>query len=1749
MKRIMFLLAVMLVCFANLQGAIYEYYNFSQAITTYTPFTGIAVTSILGDDMLSEAIPIGFTFPYGTEAYTEVKIDSNGHICLGIAQQWSNLTNNLSAAATVSNLAPLWDDTSLEGGTCQYLTDGTAPNRIFRIQYENLRWYYWEENLFNFQIWMHENGKIEFIYGSSTGIPTSASASIGINMIPGGVNNFYSVTPGTPATASFTTENGSITTFPGNGEKYIFDIIPPVPNDMAAMTITGNTTPSEGTPSVYGVSVRNAGTAAQSNYEVRIMSGTNVLATTAGPAIAPGIIQNVQVSWTPQTTGPMAIYGNVLLAGDENPQNNSTSPINVNVMGAGTLAVTVGSGDELANIPVNMFWRNSLFETIYLASEMNIAGLITGLAFYNNFETNLPGKPTKIWLGTTGQSDLSTGWILSTQLTLVYDGNIDYPSGQNTILIPFSTPFIYAGGNLVLMANRPMDTTYFSSLDQFASQTVGENRSLDVYSDMEEYIPASPPANATLSGLFPKTTFYLTSSGPNPTFAVSPSSMNYGTVLMNNQVSQLFSIVNTGGGTLTISSITLDGSPYFTLSNVPPLPVTLGSMQPIQFTNIYFPLAAGTHTGTITITDNLTRTVHTIPLTATCIDPNIYTSPYLQNFDNVAIPSMPADWSRLITPNGTGATVMTTASEAHSTPNSAALYNAWNNTTDIFLIAPPLAPVLNLNNMRVKFWARGMTNSSVDVGIISDITDPASYISVSNVTLTSVWAEYVINLAPYAGTGRRVAIKHGNTNWGDNILIDDVTIETNPQNDLAAISVTGNVTPSVGMVTNYSISVYNWGTNAQTNYTVKLFKEGDIEVASTAGTQINPGSTASFTLSWTPDTAGNSYIYGKVVLTGDENTLNDQTLNLSVVVQPAGTMVVTIGDGSETGMMPVNMFYMNSLFETIYLSTELNFLGMITGVSFYNNFITDLPSMPTNIWLGTTTEQNLEAAWIPSTQLTSVFSGNVNYPAGENLITISFPAPFLYLQDNLVMMVERPMDAQYYNWSDVFYTQTIGTNRSRDVWDDMTDFDPASPPDFATISGMFPKTSFLAIPGGVGHLTGTVYGVGNQPLSNATVQIVGGYQTTTNAQGSYLIQNLIADDYQVSCSHFGYISQTVNVTIPEDSTVTQNFNLQQMPMVNVTGTIVGSDAPTVGLAGATITLTGYENYQGTTNAQGVFTILNVYANQAYQYSASALGYQVLTGTINVGAANHDMGTVTLSEIAYTPRSVTATVVANPAAVNVTWLAPDPSTVDVDQSFEGTTFPPTDWSRIVTNNGPANTVGVFPTWCRVGTITSGTTTITPSDGAWQTGFWWDYNHQDEWLISPAFNCPQGATLIFDTYCFYGSINDDHYYVKISNNNGTTWNVLWDASTLTGGWNAYQVPVEIELSAYIGQQVKVAWHADDPNASSDGMWYNWFIDNVEVSNQTSTIRFPAESLTLRTAGKDRNAPQPVFTTAPISKATDAISLGSDNISVPVPQTRPGRDRHRSLQGYKVWRLLNGQEQNEQTWVLLTPTLITDLNYSDTETPSLPAGTYKWAVKAIYTNNVLSLSAFSNPITLGNIIVGTLTGVIRTGNNTPIQGAVIQAGTSTATSNSSGVYSMQVATGTYAVTCSATGYQTVTHENVVIMENQTTIHNFIMTVGINEEVLITRTALKGNYPNPFNPETTITFDTKGVQPVRIEIYNLKGQLIRTLVNEVKGNGHHTVVWNGRDEYGKAVASGIYQYRMQSGEYTANRRMLLLK
>lgn len=90
---------------------------------------------------------------------------------------------------------------------------------------------------------------------------------------------------------------------------------------------------------------------------------------------------------------------------------------------------------------------------------------------------------------------------------------------------------------------------------------------------------------------------------------------------------------------------------------------------------------------------------------------------------------------------------------------------------------------------------------------------------------------------------------------------------------------------------------------------------------------------------------------------------------------------------------------------------------------------------------------------------------------------------------------------------------------------------------------------------------------------------------------------------------------------------------------------------------------------------------------------------------------------------------------------------------------------------------------------------------------------------------------------------------------------------------------------------------------------------------------------------------------------------------------------------------------------------------------------------------------------------------------------------------------------------------------------------------------------TKLFGNYPNPFNPETTISFDLAEQCPVTIEVFNIKGQKVRTLVRDSYAPGHHSVVWNGTDSNGKPVSSGVYFYRMITPTNTLIHKMLLMK
>jgi len=88
-----------------------------------------------------------------------------------------------------------------------------------------------------------------------------------------------------------------------------------------------------------------------------------------------------------------------------------------------------------------------------------------------------------------------------------------------------------------------------------------------------------------------------------------------------------------------------------------------------------------------------------------------------------------------------------------------------------------------------------------------------------------------------------------------------------------------------------------------------------------------------------------------------------------------------------------------------------------------------------------------------------------------------------------------------------------------------------------------------------------------------------------------------------------------------------------------------------------------------------------------------------------------------------------------------------------------------------------------------------------------------------------------------------------------------------------------------------------------------------------------------------------------------------------------------------------------------------------------------------------------------------------------------------------------------------------------------------------------------LDQNYPNPFNPMTVIRFSLPDAQPVRLAIYNVRGERVRVLVDESRPAGHHEEIWDGTDDHGRGVSSGTYIARIESSAGILNRKMVLAR
>ncbi len=866
------------------------------------------------------------------------------------------------------------------------------------------------------------------------------------------------------------------------------------------------------------------------------------------------------------------------------------------------------------------------------------------------------------------------------------------------------------------------------------------------------------------------------------------------------------------------------------------------------------------------------------------------------------------------------------------------------------------------------------------------------------------------------------------TGWIDNIIFPPtVTYD----NDLAGMSITGNTVINAGNTENYDISVKNVGNNTQNAYTVKLYKNNDEELNSIDINQaIAPDETAVHSLVWNVpanEPIGSVDVYGKVILAGDENSNNDETNILNVEVFPPGIIEITVGEGTDVNTRtPLCFEYNNSLTEIIYFADELaGAEGMITALTYYNNFSTNLINKPTAIWVGETTQTNLTDGWIPSTSLTEVFNGTISYPSGTNDITIELTTPYFYNGGNLVVMAHRPMDTQNFSSLDYFFhDETLEhIDRTRYERDNTIVFDPANPPDVSYTSEFFANTTFTFFLGSMGEVEGYVLDENDNPLEGAQVTIEETQTVTyTDNQGYYHFGNVIIGVYNFTAYMTGFSPQTISDEVFEDEITQVDFNLIPLGTVSVSGHVVGSDLPGVGLENASVEIIGFENYQTTTDANGDFVVENVYTNITYDIIISYDGYDNYVDEITVGGSPLDLGTITLSEIAYPPGNVQAIQNPDGTEVELSWSPPGQGGGEFRYDDGEYDF------SLGYNSTPPNAVfgAVHPNISVVQEI--------------------------HWYLSSEYATHAQVKL----YLF--GLNED--------NLPDTDVVLYESGfvdNIDNEWNSHYITIPVE--AYEGFFVGVSTPNEYTSIGmDDGIGEPWEF-------QPGT-QFCKEDWTTPGIWTDVVSYGPNYERNFLIRAY-GINLGNtlaETIDLPKFKNNTTME-NRSFESYNVYRFYDYQHNTPGSWELIAEG-VEDTFYVDLDWINLPNATYQFAIKSIYTNGIESLPAFS-------ILINK---------------------TSASTDDSP-----------YLVT-----------------------------------------ELIANYPNPFNPITTILFEVnnENTELIELVIYNVKGQKVKQLVNAQLASGQHSITWNGTDQNNKPISSGVYFYRLITDDkIIGTKRMLLLK
>ncbi|HOH46510.1 MAG TPA: choice-of-anchor J domain-containing protein, partial [Candidatus Cloacimonadota bacterium] len=545
---------------------------------------------------------------------------------------------------------------------------------------------------------------------------------------------------------------------------------------------------------------------------------------------------------------------------------------------------------------------------------------------------------------------------------------------------------------------------------------------------------------------------------------------------------------------------------------------------------------------------------------------------------------------------------------------------------------------------------------------------------------------------------------------------------------------------------------------------------------------------------------------------------------------------------------------------------------------------------------------------------------------------------------------------------------------------------------------------------------------------------------------------------------------------------------------------------------------------------------NVPGNQSYNLTAAYSGFTDTILNLEVALSDMILGDIVLNEFTYPPRSVSATE-SSSDVTSISWRSPYADEYGISEDFDAYedfsiefgdwTLHDVDMCETYSYSGVTYPNSTSPKAFMIfnpETTVPPITTISAHSGSkFAASFSALMPSSNDWLISP--QVEGGGLFRFWARSCTAMYGLERFRVGVSQS-GTIpqcFSYISGPSYLEAPpyWTEYIY----NLSAYDGQDIYLGIRCMSNDA------YMFMVDDFMFERYCSS-----ENL---------------------------------NVDLYSPESR-------RLIGYKVWRLNAADQGNEANWTCLTPNVITGRSFQDIGLGDLPVGVYKWAVKAVYSNNLLSRPAFSNSICIavpgiainpayynfGQHAMGTQSlhnfVISNTGDREYVITDISLGGSVMFSLDNIpelplilGIGESDSLTILYSPSQSGNHYATLSisddfNSNPHLAE----ISGSAIVVGNTDDLVPeVGTRLLGNSPNPFNPNTTIRYFVQESGPVTIDIMNLRGQRVRRLEDSHPTEGEYTVVWDGKDSQGNSLASGIYFYELHSGIHIDTGKMIMLK